>query len=458
MTIYKLKDKDIQALGPRPKKQSSDLATEYSVSDGGGLYLVVRLGAGNKVDKYWSFLYTSPLLRGRRRKMGLGKYPTLSLANARRMATAYREKVALRLDPIDEKEEEQRIRAEAAARRDNTFRKVADDWFEWFKMQWNDDTASAKRGQLNNHILPHLGNKPMHLIEERDVALVVRKVAEKSRSVAPRVRKIIKLVFQHACDHALLEREANFMRDADHIGGRIDDERESFPAIIEPAMFRELLLDIDLYKGRGLVVSSCMRLLPLLAQRPGQVIKMRWSDLRLRSGEWHVKGVDRKGKNDKKKKKKPVFIVPLPTQAVEILRELETFTGGKEWVFLGERQGRHISLETPNRALQTMGWPTSGDDQRTHCSHGFRTSFLTIAQNVFGSEVAVAADRHLGHEPKIEDAASNLGDVYNRAMLTDERRVLVQRWADYLDQLKKDGPSNTTSRNSNVVQLSAMVA
>lgn len=150
----------------------------------------------------------------------------------------------------------------------------------------------------------------------------------------------------------------------------------------------------------------------------------------------------------------PDFVVPLPRQALAILRDLRQFTGDGEFVFAIHRaSGRHISEATLGAALQALEYDTRNDIT----PHGFRVCFLTLTQEKFGSAYAVAADRHLAHMPKITTldelaSASDLGAAYNRSMLVSERRVLVQRYADYLDELAAC-PGPAASSDEKVIQL-----
>lgn len=242
------------------------------------------------------------------------------------------------------------------------------------------------------------------------------------------------------------------------IGGKRRDPGGHYPAIIKPEQFSTLLCDLDRYEGRGPVVGACLRLLPLLAQRPQQVVEMEWSELDLEAGDWIVPSRKRKMPNQTAKRRGPDFIVPLPRQAVAILEELKELTGGRDYVFIGRARRDHITLQTLRAALRSMGYQTGGDEpgQRAQSLHGFRASFLSLAQEVFGEEKAAIADRHLAHTPKIKEAASQMQGVYNRAMLTDERRDLVQRWADWCDQIKSKPP--TGADDSNVLRMPARAA
>nr|WP_276539584.1 integrase arm-type DNA-binding domain-containing protein [Alcaligenes faecalis] len=434
MAVKKLNDRQIRAAKPRLRavnpRDNADFV-EYALSDGGGLYLIVKpTGA-----KSWSYLYRSPKT-GKNARLGLGLYPQVSLGAARERVESLWELVARGHDPRDVERAEKAAQEAARTREQDTFGRLA--------KRWHSETAVARRwvkghktrqwGLLENWALPELRDIPIADITERQVASLLRAVQlAGKRETALRVRGVIRDVFEYARDLGVPD-VPDFVRTARNLGRLHQPTVENFPAITDPARLGELLRAMRGYEGRGVVVRAALNLLPLLAQRPGQVAKMEWSQLDFDNRLWAVPAEIMKMRAGDKSRR-PDFLVPLPTQAVEILRDLYRWTGQNQYVFASHRAGRHISDNTLGAALRALGY----DTQRDVTPHGFRTTFLTLAQEKFGSEVAAAADRHLGHLPKIEGAASSLGEVYNRAMLLDERRVLIQRWADYLDQLR-DAP------------------
>ena len=451
MAINKLNDRRVAAAKPKIGADGKAVS-EYGLSDGRGLYLLVRAGG----SKLWSFLYQSPA-SGKKKRMGLGPYPQVSLAAAREQVDELWESLARGLDPQEVRaaaREEARAQQAAGAA---TFGKLATQWFTETSTtrKWAKSTKEKQRSRLNAWLMPALKDKPISEITEQEAATLLRSIQAAGRvDTALRVREILRDIFEFAIDLAVPD-VPRFMRESKNLGRLTAPERVSYAAITDPVRLGELLRAMRGYVGRGPVVSAALNLLPLLAQRPGAHIAMRWDQLDLDGAEpaWRVPAAQMKMKSTLKARV-PDFVVPLPRQAVEILRSLRQFTGDREHVFASHRaSGRHISEATLGAALRAMGYCT----KRDITPHGFRACFLTLVQERFGSEHAVAADRHLAHMPKITKddslaSASDLGAAYNRAMLLDQRRRLVQRYADYLDELAA-GPAPIVSGDEKVIQL-----
>lgn len=447
--LYQLSDSEVRAA--LPINMHGVTVSERAMADGGGLYLLVR-SRDDVISRVWSFLYRNPET-DKPARLGLGRYPDISLATARDLAAGLRQIVASGQDPKRQREEAKEARDLARQAEAVTFGMLAGEWLADCLPRWGEGHAQRQQGILSNYLLPALGKKPISAITERDMAQALARIAKRvSHDWAARARIVARHVFAYGVSHGHMRKGDDFMRDLDtNLGGLHREEQTPRAALLTPADLGDYLRRVQAYRGRaGISVPAALQLLPLLAQRPGQLVQMRWSQLDLDGGMWAVPGEIRKMKSRAKKARALPFKVPLPRQAVEILRDLERFADKIQnpYVLRGQRTGRSISSNTLSTALRALGYNTQDDVS----AHGFRATFLTLVQEQFGSGHARAADRHLGHEPeKLEDAASRLGAAYDRAMLTDERAVLVQRWADWLDELR-DGP---TGVGSNVIALPA---
>ena len=185
-------------------------------------------------------------------------------------------------------------------------------------------------------------------------------------------------------------------------------------AIIDPKLVAQLLRDISNYQGTY-VVQSAFKLSPYLFQRPGEIRQMLWEDIDLEAREWrpYVSKTDFH------------HIVPLPLQAIAILEAIKPLTGTDKYVFPSSRSnGRPMSENTIMTALKSLGY---GSDVMT--AHGFRTTASTLLNEQGWSPDAI--ERQLSHSPRDQVRAA-----YNRAQYLDERRRMMQSWADYLDELK----------------------
>jgi len=459
MAIERLTNIEIKKLDLRPKatpQHPEGRESERFIADGGGLYVQVRPAAGGGVHKTFVYKYSSLVKPGKREKIYLGKYPTLTLEKARKLARAHADKLKHdKKDPREAMEEARREEARQRARLDNTFGKAADLWVEHASKGWTTGDKGKSVGRLKNHVLPKLRKRPMDLIELREVAEVIKVIIDRgSLDTAKRVRQDIRNVFDHAQNLGMITPQQNFMHGNTTVGGKFRIIRKHYPGIIDLELFAQLLRDIDGYMGKGPAVRACLQFTAYMAQRGGQTVRMRWEHVNLDKREWYVDGENRKMKSKEAKETARVLTVPMSHQAVEILREMEEFTGGETgYIFQGKDKNRERPISndnTLNAALRCMGYVTSYKSEEAkqgtaHCMHGFRTSFQTIAQEVFGSWVASATDRQLLHEPKILDAATNNGTAYNRGDLIEERRELMQCWADFIDALKDLKEANDES-------------
>jgi integrase len=196
------------------------------------------------------------------------------------------------------------------------------------------------------------------------------------------------------------------------------------PAITEPQALGSLLVKIDKYSG-SYIVRALLALCPLLFQRPGEMIAMRWQDLDLEAGEWRY--VPPKTIKKTTCPDGVPHTVPLSRQAIGILKELHPLSGGGVYVFPSQRRGgQHASEGTINKALQIMGYDTLKD----HCAHGFRSTARTILDEVLGFRVEWI-EHQLAHAVR-----DSLGRAYNRTTHLPQRKEMMQKWADYLDGLR----------------------
>jgi integrase len=238
--------------------------------------------------------------------------------------------------------------------------------------------------------------------------------------IAHRVKQLIGMILRYAVATGRAERDCT----ADLKGFLPAHKAKNLPAITEPKRVGEVLRAIADYKGSA-VVRSALRLAPLLAVRPGNLRAMEWAELDLEGGAWTIPAAKMKATKHEKETGQD-FVVPLSTQTVAVLRELHPLTSHGKYCFPSNRgQSRFISDNAMNLALKSLGF--SGQEQTVH---GFRAMFRTMAAQELDEQ-----DRYLeaalAHKPN--DA---LGTSYNRTKFLEQRRRIMQTWADYLDKLK----------------------
>ena len=390
-----LTDKAIRALKPDEKP--------YKAADSLGLYLLIQPNG----SRLWRFKYR---FAGKEKLAALGAYPETGLAEARVRRDELRRLHAGGVDPLAHRRAADEARVAAA---ENSFKVVADEWFEKKSPGWVLKHAAKIRERLKRDVYPWLGSRPISDVIAPDVLAVLQRIEERGAiETAYRALGNISAVFRYAV--ATRRTVSDPCRD---LRGALSPRKERhLAAITDPRKIPELLNAIHGYQG-GLVVRCALRLAPLLFVRPGELRSARWADIDLDSAEWRFVA----------SKTKQPHIVPLASQAVAILRELHPLTGHRELVFPGERSPlRPMSENTVNAALRSLGIPK---EQMT--GHGFRAMARTVLEENLKFP-AHLIEAQLAHA--VRDAN---GRAYNRTTHLEERKKMMQRWADYLDALRE---------------------
>lgn len=376
------------------------------VTDGQGLHLLVK-AAG----KYWRLSYR---FLGKQKTLALGVYPEVSLAQARQRRDQARKLLAEGTDPSVAKRADKVARKLAA---DNTFEAVAQAWLAKTKALRAESTDAKVQGWLKNDVLPAIGRLPIAEITPRDVLDLVRKVEKRGAiDSATRMKQLCGQIFRYAVAEGSAERDVT----ADLRGALAVRRTVHLAAITEPAKVGALLRAIHGYSGHPVTVAA-LKLAPLLFVRPGELRHAEWSEIDFDSAEWRIPGAKMKMGAD--------HIVPLATQAVEVLTELQKLTGRARYVFPSVRTGaRPMSENTINAALRGMGYSSD-----MHTAHGFRATARTILDEVLGERVDLI-EHQLAHAVKDVN-----GRAYNRTAHLPARKEMMQRWANYLEQLRAGG-------------------
>lgn len=372
-------------------------------TDGQGMYLLVK-----EAGKYWRMNYR---YLGKQKTLALGVYPAVSLAKARQRRDRARELLADGVDPSTAKREEKRAKAAAAV---NTFEAVAREWLAKTSGKRAAITQSKVKTWLEKDTFPYIGKMPISSISPRDVLAVARRLeARGAIDSAHRIKQLCGQVFRFAVVSGLAERDVTVeLREV-----LATKPTKHHAAITDPAQAGALMRSIYSYTGHPGTVAA-LKVAPLVFLRPGELRTAEWSEINLNTAEWRIPGAKMKMKQD--------HIVPLSTQAVEILRGLHLITGHGRYVFPSLRTGeRPMSENTINAALRGMGF-----SQDVHTAHGFRAMARTIMDEVLGERVDFI-EHQLAHA--VRDAN---GRAYNRTAHLPARRLMMQRWADYLDQLR----------------------
>ena len=391
-------------------------SSPWKLYDERGLFLLVTPSGG----KLWRWKYRRPN-GGKENLLSFGAFPDVSLKRAREKRDEARAVLADGIDPGVQKKARLAASASATA---NSLEVIAREYQTKKASERTEGTAHRARAWLEQHVFPVIGTRPIAEIEAPELLSVLQRMVKRGTvDSANRVRAELSGVFRYAIATGRAKRDpAGDLRDA-----LPRHTKTHFASMTEAADIAGLLRAIDGYTGDPRTLAA-LKLSPMLFQRPGELRGMEWGELDLEAAEWRIPAARQKlPRAQKENPRTPDHVVPLPSQAVAILRELHGLTGRGRYVFSGLRTpARPMSENTVNAALRRMGYAS---DQMT--AHGFRHMASTRLNEMGWNPDAI--ERQLSHRV----AGGVVRGTYNQAQYLDERRKLVQAWADYLDGLRE---------------------
>ena len=386
-------------------KQAKPEDKSRKIADGGGLYLEI-MPTGSK---YWRLKYR---YGGKEKRLALGVYPSVSLASAREQTRLAKALLAEGSDPSEIKKQNKLIKQKAIV---NTFDVVAHELVEKRKQEGAASVTIEKLiWIIDKKLGPYIGSIPIAEITPVKLLAALRRIeAEGLHETANRAKRVVGQVLRYAVATGRAERDTS----QDLKGALVIVKPTHRAAIINPDELGRLLIAIDGYYGTP-EIKAALQLTPLLFQRPGEIRHMEWAEIDWEQKCWEIPA-------EKMKMRLP-HIVPLCKQALVILRSLQPLTGHGRYVLPSARRGgRPLSENGVRTALRTLGYT---NEQVT--PHGFRATARTILDEVLGFRVDYI-EQQLAHA--VKDAN---GRAYNRTKHLPERKKMMQKWADYLDQLK----------------------
>jgi len=381
--------------------------------DSEGLYLEVRKNGG----KYWFWKYRVHTMdKVTEKRLSLGVYPKVSKEQAREKRNEARKLLKEGQDPSHVKKMQKRDRQRAIGQ---TFKEVALEWHKVKKASWSESHGLRTLRQLERDLFPWIGDRPMKDITGSEILFALRKVEDRGAiETADRGLMLCRQIWEYVALDGIVDVTRGIKSKLKPYRGK------NYPAILDPKRFAQLLRAIDGYKGTP-VVRAALKLAPILFQRPGNLRTMQWSHLNLDEGIWTIPSMEMKREKYEKENGED-HLVPLPTQAIGILKEVKHYTGNSKYVFRGERAADNpMSDGTINKAIRTLGF---GDEQVVH---GFRASGRTMLDEVLNKDWR-HLEAQLAHAVKDANGAS-----YNRTQFIKQRMELMQDWANYLDAIKE---------------------
>jgi len=398
--------KGIEAAKPKIK--------EYRLFDGGGLYLAIMPSGG----KLWRLKYR---FDDKEKLIALGAYPSISLADARGLREENKKKIAIGIDPAEERKAEKTRKRAKELETKNTVNAVAEEYLLKIRGDLTEGYYRKLTSYYDNNVKHVLGEMPINTVTRADIRIVIDKIEERGAvEVAKKTLNLLERIFKYAVTTE--KAEHNIIADIDKKYAVKRRKVRHHPTITDPKGISGLLAAINSYQG-DYVTKCALQIAPYVALRPGELRSAEWLEIDLEKALWKIPA-------EKMKMNKP-HIVPLVPYVVGVLEELYKFTGHSKYVFSNAvYKDRFMSENTMNYALRRMGFT-----KEEIVSHGFRSMFSTLAHEHM-SEHGHSSDvieRQLAHTER-----SSVKAAYNHAEYLQSRKELMQWWGDYLDGLKTD--------------------
>ena len=381
------------------------------LTDGSGMHLLIQPSG----SKYWRLQYR---FAGKQKMLALGVYPEISLAAARLRRDEARKLIANNIDP-SEKRKSEKVEEKGLL----TFETVARDWHS-SNRTWSDSHRTTVLNSLITHLFPVIGKRNITELKTRDLLLPLKN-AEKSGhlEVASRLQQRITAIMRYAVHNALIDQNPAY-----DLSGAVTTPKSTHRPALPLEQLPELLRRIEAYKGKG-ITQIAVQLTLLTFIRSSELRFARWSEVNFENSLWTITGerqeLDGVKYSGRGSKMKNPHLVPLSKQAKTLLEKLHSISGDKELMFIGfSRDDKPISENTVNKALRTMGY----DTKKEVCGHGFRTMACSaLIESGLWSRDAV--ERQMSHQERNSVRAAYI----HKAEHLEERKLMLQWWADYLE-------------------------
>jgi integrase len=373
--------------------------------DGHGLYLEIT-PTGSKL---WRMKYR---FMGKEKRLAFGVYPEVGLREARDKREAARKLLTEYKDPAFEKKQ---AKHRVLEDHQNTFEVLAREWFEFYKDSWKPDYAQEVIGRLERDVFRAIGDVPVKLLTSKMILDMAQEV--KKRGANDLAKRLIQMC-RHVLKYAMVTGRLN-NNVAEPLRGMIKPKATKHHAALDYHDLPKFLDDLYSNKARLMPLTVlAVKFMMLTFVRTGEMIAAEWHEFDLEEKIWLIPASRMKmGKE---------HIVPLSDQAVEILKEIREMHGNKIYVFPGRESSRkHMSDGTILGALKRMGYAGK------MTGHGFRAMAMEIIMEKLNYRHEVP-DRQLAHSKR-----GDVNKAYDRAMFLDERKIMMQDWADYLDKMAR---------------------
>ncbi|EQC0968139.1 tyrosine-type recombinase/integrase [Citrobacter braakii] len=384
---------------------------QYKLTDGSGMHLLVHPNG----SKYWRLQYR---FDGKQKMLALGVYPDVSLADARTRRDDARKLLANNIDPGDKKKSDKIEQEEA-----RTFEQLAVEWHATNK-KWSEEHSRRVLKSLEDNLFPAIGKRNIADLKTRDLLAPIKAVELSGRlEVASRLQQRTTAIMRYAVQSGLLD----YNPAQEMVGAVASSNRQHRPAL-QLKRIPELLRRIDSYTGRPLT-RLAVELTLLVFIRSSELRFARWSEIDFETSMWTIpaerEAIEGVKHSQRGSKMRTPHLVPLSHQALAILKDVYKLSGDRDFVFIGDHDHRKpMSENTVNKALRGMGYDTKVEV----CGHGFRTmACSSLIESGLWSRDAV--ERQMSHMERNSVRAAYI----HKAEHLDERRLMLQWWADFLD-------------------------
>lgn len=384
---------------------------QYKLTDGSGMHLLVHPNG----SKYWRLQYR---FGGKQKMLALGVYPEVSLADARARRDEARKLLANGIDPGDKKKNDKVEQEEA-----RTFEQLAIEWHATNK-KWSEEHSRRVLKSLEDNLFPAIGKRNIADLKTRDLLAPIKAVELSGRlEVASRLQQRTTAIMRYAVQSGLLD-----YNPAQEMAGAVASSNRQHRLALELRRTPELLQRIDSYTGRPLT-RLAVELTLLVFIRSSELRFARWSEIDFERSMWTIpaerEAIEGIKHSQRGSKMRTPHLVPLSRQALAILKQVHKLSGDRDFVFIGDHDHRKpMSENTVNKALRVMGYDTKIEV----CGHGFRTmACSSLIESGLWSRDAV--ERQMSHMERNSLRAAYI----HKAEHLDERRLMLQWWADFLD-------------------------
>lgn len=399
-TTKQLTANEIKNAKPREK--------EYKLFDGGGLYLSIT----PKAQKWWRLKYR---FEGKEKRLSLGVYPHTSLLEARKMREELKTKIAIGIDPSQDRKEKKRERDTKEIKQQNTFKNVSLEWVKMQKTELAESTLKRYKRALERDFYPIIGDMPIVDITRKDLIKIATTIQDRGAiDTAHRLLNVCNQIWRYALQFEKVEH--NIVNDISKKDVLKQYEKTVFRTITEKKRIGQLMRAIDTYQGE-LTTKAALQLLTLTFTRPYNIRFAEWKEFDLNKKVWTIPA--------EKMKMRKEHSLPLTPQAIKILKEIYPYTKNAKYVFHSSiSTQKTISENTLNQALKRLDFGSE------IVAHGFRAMFSTLAYES-GSFRGEVIEDLLAHQEK-----NAIKRAYNRAKYETEKKEVMKWWADFLDEVK----------------------